>query len=83
MTDNKIIQSGKKRFGVYIFGAIIAIALALATLVTVGVISEDQIDAWMLLVVGLTGSLVQFVTNVLAALNTDREKLVTNSGSEL
>lgn len=73
MAENKLIQSGNKRFGVYIFGAIIAVAIGLATMVTVGIITEDQIDAWMILVVGLTGSIVQFVTNLLAALNTDRE----------
>lgn len=71
---NKIIKSGNKRFQVYIFGAIVAVAIALATLVTAGVISQDDIEVWMLLVVGMVGAIVQFVTNLLAALNTDRDK---------
>ena len=69
---NRIIKSGNKRFQVYIFGAIVALAIALATLVTVGVISKDDIEVWMILVVGMVGSIIQFVTNLLAALNTDR-----------
>lgn len=80
---NRIIKSGNKRFQVYIFGAIVAVAIALATLVTAGVISQDDLEVWMLLVVGMVGAIVQFVTNLLAALNTDREPPVTSSSSEL
>jgi len=70
--SQRIIKSGNKRFQIYIFGVTIAAAMALATLVTVGIISKDDIEAWMLLVVGMVGAIVQFVTNILAALNTDR-----------
>lgn len=74
MAANKIIKSAKKRYGVYIFAGVIMAAAILATLITLGWFSLDDVNNWIALVVTLVVAIVGLGQSILAALNTDRNE---------
>ena len=74
MAENKIIKSGNKRYGTYIAAGVVFVAAIVATLVTAGWFTIDDVNNWIALVVTLVVAIVGLAQSILAALNTDRDE---------
>ena len=73
MPQNKIIKSGNKRYGAYIAAGVVFVAAIVATLITAGWFTIDDVNNWIALVVTLVVAIVGLAQSILAALNTDRD----------
>jgi len=70
---NRIIKSGNKRYLTYVAAGVVMLAAFVATLITVGLFSMDDVQDWIALVVTLVVAIVGLAQSVLSALNTDRD----------
>lgn len=70
---NRIIKSGNKRYLTYVAAGVVMVAAIVATLITMGLFSMDDVQDWIALVVTLVVAIVGLAQSVLSALNTDRE----------
>lgn len=73
MSERKIIKSGNKRYLTYIAAGVVMLAAIVATLVTMGLFSMDDVQDWIALVVTLVVAIVGLGQSILSALNTDRD----------
>jgi hypothetical protein len=74
MAENKIIKSARKRYGTYIAAGVVFVAAIVATLITAGWFTIDDVNNWIALVVTLVVAIVGLAQSILAALNTDRDE---------
>jgi fatty acid desaturase len=74
MAENKIIKSARKRYGVYIAVGVVMVAAIVATLITMGWFTIDDVNNWIALVVTLVVAIVGLGQSILSALNTDRDE---------
>lgn len=70
---NRIIKSGNKRYLTYVAAGVVMVAAIVATLITMGLFSMDDVTDWIALVVTLVVAIVGLGQSVLSALNTDRD----------
>lgn len=65
----RVIHSGNTRTAIYVGAAIVAAGAVAATLISLGLLSHEQIDAWMQSVVTIVTGIVSTGALILAALN--------------
>ena len=73
MSERKIIKSGNKRYLTYVAAGVVMLAAIVATLITMGMFTIDDVNQWIALVVTLVVAIVGLGQSILSALNTDRE----------
>src|SRR5699024_9883347 len=73
MSERKIIKSGNKRYLTYVAAGVVMVAAIVATLITMGMFTIDDVNQWIALVVTLVVAIVGLGQSILSALNTDRE----------
>lgn len=71
--SQRIIKSGNKRYLTYVGAGVVMVAAIVATLITMGLFSMDDVQDWIALVVTLVVAIVGLAQSVLSALNTDRD----------
>lgn len=74
MSERKIIKSGNKRYLTYIAAGVVMLAAIVATLITMGLFTIDDVNNWIALVVTLVVAIVGLAQSILAAFNTDRDE---------
>lgn len=67
--STRIIHNGGTRAAIYVGAAIVLAAGVIATLISIGLLSHEQIDAWLQSVVTIVTGLVGTGALILAALN--------------
>lgn len=67
--NTRIIRNGSTRAAIYVGAAIVLAAGVIATLISIGLLSHEQIDAWLQSVVTIVTGLVGTGALILAALN--------------
>ena len=72
MSERKIIKSGNKRYLTYVAAGVVMLAAIVATLITMGMFTIDDVNQWIALVVTLVVAIVGLGQSILSALNTDR-----------
>lgn len=70
---NRIIKSGNKRYLTYVAAGVVMVAAIVATLITMGMFTIDDVNQWIGLVVTLVVAIVGLGQSILSALNTDRD----------
>lgn len=70
---NRIIKSGNKRYLTYVAVGVVMLAAIVATLITMGMFTEEDVNQWIALVVTLVVAIVGLGQSILSALNTDRD----------
>ena len=70
---NRIIKSGNKRYLTYVAAGVVMVAAIVATLITMGMFTIDDVNQWIALVVTLVVAIVGLGQSILSALNTDRD----------
>ncbi|MDN6679455.1 MAG: hypothetical protein L0L17_07135 [Yaniella sp.] len=70
---NRIIKSGNKRFLTYVAAGVVMVAAIVATLITMGMFTMDDVNQWTGLVVTLVVAIVGLGQSIISALNTDRD----------
>lgn len=70
---NRIIKSPNKRYLTYVAAGVVMLAAIVATLITAGWFTIDDVNQWIALVVTLVVAIVGLAQSILAALNTDRD----------
>lgn len=73
MSERRIIKSGNKRYLTYVAAGVVMLAAIVATLITMGLFSMDDVQDWIALVVTLVVAIVGLGQSILSALNTDRD----------
>lgn len=73
MSERRIIKSGNKRYLTYVAAGVVMVAAIVATLITMGMFTIDDVNQWIALVVTLVVAIVGLGQSILSALNTDRE----------
>ena len=73
MSERRIIKSGNKRYLAYVAAGVVMLAAIVATLITMGLFTIDDVNQWIALVVTLVVAIVGLGQSILSALNTDRE----------
>lgn len=73
MSERKIIKSGNKRYLTYVAAGVVMLAAIVATLITMGMFTIDDVNQWIALVVTLVVAIVGLGQSILSALNTDRD----------
>ena len=73
MSERRIIKSGNKRYLTYIAAGVVMLAAIVATLITMGLFTIDDVNQWIALVVTLVVAIVGLGQSILSALNTDRD----------
>ena len=71
---------GRKRWKVYLALFIILAGIAVATLISIGVISQDQVDAWVVQVGITVTALFGLAGTLLALLNPEKDRDATQTG---
>lgn len=77
MSERKIIKSGNKRYLTYVAAGVVMLAAIVATLITMGLFTIDDVNQWIALVVTLVVAIVGLGQSILSALNTDRDDHAT------
>ena len=77
MSERKIIKSGNKRYLTYVAVGVVMVAAIVATLITMGMFTIDDVNQWVALVVSLVVAIVGLGQSILSALNTDRDEPTT------
>ena len=70
---NRIIKSGNRRYLTYVAAGVVMVAAIVATLITMGMFTIDDVNQWIALVVTLVVAIVGLGQSILSALNTDRD----------
>lgn len=70
---NRIIKSGNKRYLTYVAAGVVMVAAIVATLITMGMFTIEDVNQWIALVVTLVVAIVGLGQSILSALNTDRD----------
>lgn len=70
---NRIIKSGNKRYLTYVAVGVVMAAAIVATLITMGMFTIEDVNQWIALVVTLVVAIVGLGQSILSALNTDRD----------
>lgn len=70
---NKIIKSGNRRYLTYVAAGVVMVAAIVATLITMGMFTIEDVNQWIALVVTLVVAIVGLAQSILSALNTDRD----------
>lgn len=70
---NRIIKSGNRRYLTYVAVGVVMIAAIVATLITIGMFTIEDVNQWIALVVTLVVAIVGLGQSILSALNTDRD----------
>lgn len=73
MAQNKVIKSPNKRYLSYVAAGVVMVAAIVATLITMGMFTIDDVNQWTGLVVTLVVAIVGLGQSILSALNTDRD----------
>lgn len=73
MSERRIIKSGNKRYLAYVAAGVVMVAAIVATLITMGMFTIDDVNQWIALVVTLVVAIVGLGQSILSALNTDRD----------
>jgi len=73
MSERRIIKSGNKRYLTYVAAGVVMVAAIVATLITMGMFTIDDVNQWIALVVTLVVAIVGLGQSILSALNTDRD----------
>lgn len=76
MSERKIIKSGNKRYLTYVAVGVVMVAAIVATLITMGMFTIEDVNQWIALVVTLVVAIVGLGQSILSALNTDRDEPV-------
>lgn len=71
---NTGVQSPLSRYRLYIVFAAIGAACILATLVMMGILTEEQINTWVALTISLVGLILTTAGNLLARVNVPRNE---------
>lgn len=74
MSERRIIKSGNKRYLTYVAAGVVMVAAIVATLITMGMFTIDDVNQWIALVVTLVVAIVGLGQSILSALNTDRDE---------
>lgn len=69
---NHVIHSPANRNSLYVGAVVIGIGAILATLITFGVVTEDQVRQWTTTAILMTGLVVTTLGNLLAKVNVPR-----------
>lgn len=78
---NRIIKSGNKRYLTYVAAGVVMVAAIVATLITMGMFTIEDVNQWIALVVTLVVAIVGLGQSILSALNTDRDEPVTGNST--
>ena len=70
---NRIIKSPNKRYLTYVSAGVVMVAAIVATLITMGMFTIEDVNQWIALVVTLVVAIVGLGQSILSALNTDRD----------
>ena len=70
---NRIIKSPNKRYLTYVAAGVVMVAAIVATLITMGMFTIEDVNQWIALVVTLVVAIVGLGQSILSALNTDRD----------
>lgn len=70
---NRIIKSGNRRYLTYVGVGVVMLAAIVATLITMGMFTIEDVNQWIALVVTLVVAIVGLGQSILSALNTDRD----------
>lgn len=70
---NRIIKSPNKRYLTYVAAGVVMLAAIVASMITAGFFTVDDVNNWISLVVTLVVAIVGLGQSILAALNTDRD----------
>ena len=73
---NRIIKSGNRRYLTYVAAGVVMVAAIVATLITMGMFTIEDVNQWIALVVTLVVAIVGLGQSILSALNTDRDEPV-------
>lgn len=67
-------QGGRSRWKVYLAVAVVLAGIAIATLISLGMLSQDDVEAWIMQVVVSVTALVGLIGTLLALFNPEKKR---------